>query len=248
MHLQAFQPAPVLRPYVDGYGILSGNIPAAETITLLPDGGIHLVLNMGEPIQSLTSRSSLPPEEVFLVGTLLRCEVQQLHGEVRLFIIRFHPGGFTHFFDAGMLNGLHNRFDCFDRRHFPEIRNVLFDFPRAVDWFLLSRMAAPRNPLREVAKHIEARMGRVPLEALARRHGYSERTLEREFRKQLGVTPVEFINLNRFRQALRRIQAPGFAEKLSDIAFDCGYYDQAHMAREFRRFAGVPPSDLILSE
>jgi AraC-like DNA-binding protein len=98
-------------------------------------------------------------------------------------------------------------------------------------------------------RDIESRAGAVPMEVLSRRHGYAERTLEREFQMQLGVTPREFISLNRFRQALRRIQAnTGRAETFSDIAQACGYYDQAHMAREFRRFAGAPPSLLKLSE
>ncbi len=35
---------------------------------------------------------------------------------------------------------------------------------------------------------------------------------------------------------------------LADLATECGYYDQAHLAREFRDLAGCPPSALLAEE
>ena len=35
---------------------------------------------------------------------------------------------------------------------------------------------------------------------------------------------------------------------LADLAIECGYYDQAHLAREFRGLAGCPPSALLAEE
>ena len=33
----------------------------------------------------------------------------------------------------------------------------------------------------------------------------------------------------------------------AEIALDCGYFDQAHMNRDFRQFAGASPSELAAS-
>jgi AraC-like DNA-binding protein len=35
---------------------------------------------------------------------------------------------------------------------------------------------------------------------------------------------------------------------LAELATECGYYDQAHLAREFRDLAGCPPSALLAEE
>ena len=45
----------------------------------------------------------------------------------------------------------------------------------------------------------------------------------------------------RFHHALDRLRA---GEPSADIAYDCGYYDQPHLNREFREFAGVTPGEL----
>ena len=33
---------------------------------------------------------------------------------------------------------------------------------------------------------------------------------------------------------------------LAEIAYDCGYFDQAHMNRDFRELAGTTPSGLLV--
>ena len=42
--------------------------------------------------------------------------------------------------------------------------------------------------------------------------------------------------------------AAGSPVLLADLAADCGYYDQAHLAREFRDLAGLPPSTWLAEE
>lgn len=76
--------------------------------------------------------------------------------------------------------------------------------------------------------------------ALAVACGLSERGLERRFAAQVGLSPRTFARIARFRKALAALPgAPhgGWAH----VAIACGYYDQAHMNRDFRRFAGASP-------
>jgi AraC-like DNA-binding protein len=38
---------------------------------------------------------------------------------------------------------------------------------------------------------------------------------------------------------------PTPAVRWADIAADCGYFDQSHFIKEFRRFAGAPPAEFM---
>ena len=72
--------------------------------------------------------------------------------------------------------------------------------------------------------------GRAPIDALAAQSGTSLRQLERQFRDDVGLTPKTFSRIVRLQSALRRVRQ---GRALTDVALACGFYDQAHMTREF---------------
>jgi AraC-like DNA-binding protein len=73
-----------------------------------------------------------------------------------------------------------------------------------------------------------------------RASGYSPRHFISIFRSAVGLNPKLYYRIRRFNSAVRSVAAGGC---LSDIAMEAGYSDQAHMAREFRAFAGVAPTE-----
>jgi AraC-like DNA-binding protein len=71
--------------------------------------------------------------------------------------------------------------------------------------------------------------------------GWSRRHLVNKFSAEFGVTPKDSARIARFSVAhemLRQTEIPPLAE----VAARCGYYDQAHMARDWRDLAGMAPS------
>jgi AraC-like DNA-binding protein len=107
--------------------------------------------------------------------------------------------------------------------------------------FITRRLAeapAPRPELVLAWKRL--REGNVRVEAIAREVGWSRRHLSARFRDGVGVTPKEAARILRFRRVIERLRA-GAREPLGDIALDAGYYDQAHMNRDFRELAGCSP-------
>lgn len=74
--------------------------------------------------------------------------------------------------------------------------------------------------------------------------GLGRRQLERRCRAVLGVTPKQFQQLVRFRQALAVALARG-QPRLATVAHDVGFYDQSHLARDARRLAGAPLATLV---
>lgn len=93
--------------------------------------------------------------------------------------------------------------------------------------------------------------GAVPVAELARETGWSARHLDNRFRAEIGLTPKAAARVIRFdrarRMLMRRVESGG-APALADLAAAGGYYDQAHLAREFRGLAGVPPSRWLAEE
>jgi AraC-like DNA-binding protein len=72
----------------------------------------------------------------------------------------------------------------------------------------------------------------------------SDRQLRRRFDRAVGYGPATLARVQRFQRFLGHAQrTPGAS--LARLAADAGYADQAHLARECRRLAGVPPSALL---
>lgn len=102
-------------------------------------------------------------------------------------------------------------------------------FPRDLVWAL---------------QRLQVSAGRVGVASLAAELGCSRKHLSMRFRREFGMAPKLFARVLRFDHAvrlLRRDRLAGWAE-LADI---CGYADQAHLARDFREFAGSPPSAFL---
>jgi AraC-like DNA-binding protein len=84
--------------------------------------------------------------------------------------------------------------------------------------------------------------GRLRIDAVCETLGTHPRQLERAFAHHLGISPKLLSRIVRFRCAREALRD---GEPAAQVALATGYSDQAHMTREFRAFAGVPPSLLV---
>jgi AraC-like DNA-binding protein len=93
--------------------------------------------------------------------------------------------------------------------------------------------------------------GQASVAELAAETGWSERHLRSQFRHQIGLTPKAAARVVRFTRAhrsMRRLAGAGERPGLAELAVRCGYYDQAHLDREFRALAGCPPTQWLAEE
>jgi len=93
--------------------------------------------------------------------------------------------------------------------------------------------------------------GATRVSELAAGTGWSERHLTSRFRAEIGLAPkaaARVVRFDRARKLLVRKLTAGGDYLLADLAADCGYFDQAHLAREFRALAGCPPSQWLAEE
>ena len=116
---------------------------------------------------------------------------------------------------------------------------------RLLDEFLLDRARRGPQPSPEVshAWHLLARSrGRAPISEIARQVSWSHKHLITKFKQQIGVAPHLAARLVRLSTVWRHLDDQ---RDWARIAAECGYADQAHLTREFRRFTGTTPGALV---
>jgi AraC-like DNA-binding protein len=95
----------------------------------------------------------------------------------------------------------------------------------------------PHPAVKFALEQFERQQGRLSIIDTARRSGWSERRFSQVFREQVGFPPKVWCRLRRFQRAVRVLHA-GVQVPWAELAIDCGFYDQAHFANEFRAFSG----------
>jgi AraC-like DNA-binding protein len=111
-----------------------------------------------------------------------------------------------------------------------------------VDAFLLRRIDSTEPAHPGVAwawRRLLETGGRQAVGGLADELGWSPRRLIARFREQVGLTPKAAARVIRFDRAVARLKHGD--DSLAGLAYACGYFDQAHLNREFRELAGTTP-------
>lgn len=90
-------------------------------------------------------------------------------------------------------------------------------------------------------QRIYATKGNITIQMLSRETGYSECYIRRIFKQIHGISPKEFERFIRFQAFLNEITAAPEEADSEETALNCGYYDQSHMLKDFRVFAGTTP-------
>lgn len=116
-----------------------------------------------------------------------------------------------------------------------------------LDELLIARLArctaAPSPDVLYAWRRLRASHGNVSVAALVRESGTSHATFLRSFRRQVGVGPKVAGRILRYERATALLSEG--CRPIARVAAECGYADQAHMAREFGTFAGRPPSRFL---
>ena len=73
--------------------------------------------------------------------------------------------------------------------------------------------------------------------------GLSARRFTRLFTLEVGLTPKVYARVQRFQRVLDCMQG-GTTRDWTDLAQDCGYFDQSHLIRECRSMSGFTPTEL----
>jgi AraC-like DNA-binding protein len=79
----------------------------------------------------------------------------------------------------------------------------------------------------------------IRINETAKKYCISARQLERKFKTITGFSPKTYSRITRFQHALNNYGSP--IKSLTDLAYECGYYDQSHFIHDFKEFSGYEP-------
>jgi AraC-like DNA-binding protein len=192
---------------------------------IVPDGRPELIVNLGAPFESFRDGRWRRQPRAFLTGQLTGPLLVRPAGAAHIVAARFQPQGAARVF-AFALDRI------VDDVHPVEIHASTVE---ELESALLAHVR-PSDPIVD-----EAVRRLMECESTAD-IGISPRHLERRFKARAGIGPKLFSRIQRFQRVFREIETGG---NWVEAALACGYYDQAHLVRDMRQFAGEAPSTLL---
>lgn len=192
----------------------------------------------------------LQPRSVIVGPQLTRVllDINQSHKAVR---VGFHPGGLFRLLGIPMHEMIDDNYDAADvfgtemQRVNEQMQEaVSFDaIKEVVEQFLLKKVKGlrPSMPFDKSMLELMRLNGNVPIEKIASLSCLSLRQFERVCKTRIGMPAKLFARLIRFSKAYRLYEScPQMT--WTSIAYECGYFDQMHLIRDFKEFAAVSPT------
>ncbi len=210
-----------------------------------------LFFYLHDPIQTLYSTNEFvtgPP--TLLVGPqLTRVDIKMGHQHLMIHV-GFKPGGLHQLIGVPMHQLIDRSYSASDVLG-SEADAVLEQLRNTTDWrqqvavvekFLLRKLSRhkPAEPFDRDISVLLAQNGNLPIEDVAASACLSLKQFERKCKERIGLPPKLFARLIRFSNAYR-IRETNPQLSWSTIGYESGYFDQMHLIRDFKEFAGVTP-------
>lgn len=249
---------PGLRPYLRSYVGYWEAVPTPYEARLVPTGHATLLISLAEPF-SQVRRLGMPDGGSGSIGSLVvgledRPAICTHPGGQVAIRVEFSPLGAYRLFGMPMSELTNLAVEMRDVLG-SEARVLVERMAATPDWAarfdlldaaLLDRLGHGPDPTPEVCEAwqlLSGSAGAIPISRIAAEVGWSQGYLIRRFTQQIGLTPKASARVLRFRHAVTLL-GRGTAS-LTEISTACGFYDQAHLNREFRAIAGTTPGQMV---
>lgn len=207
-------------------------------IKAVPDASIDLLFNIGENKVS-----------TYISGTVFGVKKWELGTQDDCFGVRFQPGQGILPKDITMEMIVNDDIeidgDIFGKNLTEKIA-LAKTMSERIDIFkkAYEDMVLGRNSLSDKEKineylvnRISRTKGMITMRQLEDETNYSACYLRRIFKSFHGISPKQFAQYIRFQNLLMQADKEGV--RYEQVALDCGYYDEPHMMKEFKKYSGV---------
>lgn len=224
----------------------------------LPDGNTEIVIDLFEKPQPIFDNETL--KEIQLCKGCWASGVRTQPISIpsgngsAMFIISFKKGMAAPFFPVPMheVSDQVIQSEFLWREFFADLRNELLEQKTAqarfavAESFLLSQFERKLN-VNPCVDHAVRKIVDTPsirMSDLTKEIGYSQRHFIGMFKGAVGVTPKTYLTVLRFQHAVQKLERARSFDS-TQLALDCGYFDQSHFIHDFKRFSGFTPTEYV---
>ncbi|NQU87429.1 MAG: AraC family transcriptional regulator [Mariniphaga sp.] len=258
MSFQIAKPSALLSPYIKHYWALENCVSNGNEYTqrIVPSGLMELIFYLEEKPESLDPKKSIP-ENTCISGQQKEFYDLTVKGRLSLFSVLFQPQGAMMFFNipakelynqnVPLNNILKNQVSKIESNLYEA--NSFQDKINIIEKFMLQQLHK-HHKLYEFKRisnsisHINRLRGIANIEFLSNQACLSRKQYERSFTEFIGTSPKQFLKIVRFQNTLNQ-KEKNKNYNLTQLAYNCGYYDQAHMINEFRQLSGMTPKQFF---
>src|SRR3990170_3029266 len=258
MQVHKHTPGFPLSNFIEHMVYVRGSLPIPY-LKELPDGGVNLVIELNDrtvntiyPEESLQKKHEV--KRAWISGLQKQAIVYKNNTDSTVISIRFATGGFfcltkipitaiDHVgIEAEALLG--SSFSHLYQRII-NASSVSEMFALIENYFLLYRM--DHSTEYEIVKFIDQNIER-PMDWLIHKSGYSQKHVIHLLKKHTGFSPKYLQRLYRFQLVIKEVQNHKSKIDWFSVVHRYGYYDQAHLIKDFSHFSGISPTDYIHSQ
>jgi AraC-like DNA-binding protein len=249
-----YPPHPPLSLFIESFWIYQGTAVSHLKERRLPDGSMSLIINLYDDLIRLYDQHH--PDRfqdycgIILSGARSEFALLDTASLKEVMGIQFKPGG-TFPFLPFPASELHNDLlsldvvwgaEAFFLREQLRCADTLARRFQIMEQFLSVRLACSRSihPAINFALNAFEVSSLPTLSSVIAQVGLGRTRFIHLFREAVGLTPKQFCRIRRFQHILRSVEK-GESETWTDLALNCGYYDQAHFIHDFQAFSGLTP-------
>lgn len=230
--------------------------PEPEKQVIVPDGCMELIFHYGDLYRQYTGDDTfIMQPRCFVFGQITVPLIIAPSGVSGIFAARFHPDGFMPFATQPP-DAMANRAVPLDEL-FGEAGTRLGERVVAAatteeriqltETFLLEHLQTPEAADRIAKSGLETILhlkGQLTVGELSEKIQVNRRQLERRFSSVIGLSPKQLAKMIRLQTTLKMLENKQVSS-LTALAYEGGYFDQAHFIKDFKEFTGMSPKQFF---
>lgn len=257
----SYTPDSSIAPYIEAIFHYENFMPDHSIERVVPTGHVFILFELdGLPRHTFDNASLLANatfERAFISGMHRNYLSISAHENSEMLAVQFKPYGSYPFLheNTDLLNELvvpaHEIVgdELYTLREEMKAAVTTTDKFELVEKWLRQRFDASKSPPQDLVQFVN-QLQAEPVDSLNRlieAYPASQKKLIGDFKKYVGLTPKYYQRILRFNDLLKRLQNRNEVS-WTEVAHDCGYFDQSHFIKEFKHFSGFNPQEFLLND